>query len=389
MLNSAKNPRAALLCFAAVCFAAGPKDCLAAGPTLAEVIEAHDGAIGSIHSIDLTLKVRSVDDQKKKTYDNDWRWTKEGDNEKIAYLKQVPVEDGRANLHYMGIMVQNGRTRKRLENYDPNNPKPILPLDQGSVEAEIGPQDAKLYGWFIHPDVILGLKLELGTSGVSRALSEVIRENSGASMKQAQLDSRPVFQIILPSPLQKPKVKPQEKPAFFEVFVDPKINYMIRKIIVHANASNSGKSYVTSFDMSSFKDFGNGVFVPTSILFSMGQGDGSNLVPVWRGEVEVLSVNEKLPESAFELAFPANCQVIVRPPEGGKVVRQLWGPDDRPVFTFHNKRELKTFVASLEASRKAGAWRLYTIYSFLAITALFVLVVAVRKVGPRLKGGRN
>jgi hypothetical protein len=113
-------------------------------PTLADVVSAHEVALGSIHKMELTMRHdnRSFASRKPLSEPDSWtgHWAKDGSTQRIRYRTKPAVRsDGFPDGIY--DFLADDREVRMLWSWDPDAPQKITPLNQGSLSAQISPRD--------------------------------------------------------------------------------------------------------------------------------------------------------------------------------------------------------------------------------------------------------
>lgn len=329
---------------------------VASGKTAPEVrrlAEANASAVDLIQSVDLTSeRTRDLPRQSppaKGLRQSTWRWSKQGSVERVRYRYHDLDPDSRGLPRNLGDLIQDGRSRKSLLNWDPKHPQAITPVQQGTVRATVEPQTPELPGWFADPAVSLCMRLSYSARDRPRLLAELVRQSPRVILKgKERVRGHETWRIFLEHPGIRGKRNPDD---YFEVFLDPAVNFMISRVITRRGGIKTTEGdtvWTTTTDVLSFRDCGQGVFIPVEteeiVLDSRYKDD----VPlfVYHESVSGLVVNQELPPDALDFKFPKYAQVRFLPPVKGKVKAQLWGDDDKPILDINGSRDLMKYMVT-------------------------------------------
>lgn len=279
-------------------------------PDVSVLVESNRSAIESIRAIDVKLAFtmhQLVGPPEAAREEGEpkvwlWRWTKRGDLERVRYQFDYIKPTAPGQTMNLGDMIQDGRTRKVLTNWDPANPQPITPMHPGTVTAMVLPQTPEPMGWFPDPATILNIKLLMNGADTPRSLAEVVKVAPNPVVKgRARVGEYDTWHLHA----DQPATEATPKGSYFDVYLDPAANFMIRKVVAHTEAERmpGGMSLTTDFitEVVEFRDCGEGAFVPVRIE-QRSFGGGSN--SVMRVRTEDLVVNRELPSDALDFRFP-------------------------------------------------------------------------------------
>ncbi len=374
------------LCSVPALAAGQVKELPSSTPSALALAEANESAIGLIHSADLVIDIsvdrvrglpaRNENEQMKRS----WRWSKRDDVERIRYrYDYLRPEDGLpVNI---GDMIQDGRTRRTLLNWDPTNPQKIEPLNNGTVKARVEPQTPRLPGFFAHPSVFLGLRMQLNSQDLALTLAELVRASPRAEVRgKVRIHGYDTWRIFVEHPNNS---GPKSDGSFYEVFVDPAVNFMVRRVEAHDRATTVDKlkvsPYTYSREIQEFHDCGGGVFVPTRFEDqSLGDGRAAPSM-VLHGDVRNLTVNVELPPDALDFAFPKHVLVRFLPPVNGKAKKSLWGDNDTPILEVHKAQDLVEYTRRLSPASRASSVLVFVLAN-IAIAFAIIAILSYRKV---------
>ncbi len=317
--------------------------CLVAAidPECQALIDAHSQTLELIRTIQVKLVTRIVAGkiESRKQVNEIW-WSRDGQRERIRRVSDMlnPTADGRPR----GISdaLLDGDTYKWLRNWDPKSPQKITPVDQGTVRAMVGPQTG------INPAGLApshALLFEV-YPGPRRTLHELAEVSPTVTCKgKVQVDGRELWLISLETPEETTATTTKR---YFDVYLDPRAGYMVRKVVMTAPRVLLGDGTTTKDrdvnEVVDFKDLGGGIFVPTKITTKAGPPGnlGTEMV------VTSIKVNEPIPPETFEMEWPKYAAVHYYPPVDGKLKMEVWG-DGKSLREFHGPTDLRAFEAEL------------------------------------------
>ncbi len=327
-------------------------------PTLADVVSAHEAALGSIHKIELTMRHdnRSLASGKPLSEPDSWtwHWANDGSTQRMRFRTEPAVRsDGLPDGIY--DLLADDREVRMLQNWDPDAPQKITPLNQGSLSAQISPRD-RGSPFVVNPEKHLLWRFDFDVVGESWSLGDLVRESGVAELAgKADIDGHPTWHIrVLDT-----KSGGTVMPGFgFDIFVDPAVNFFVRRVIEHhrdikqeINGVEETYPIDVTRTVTTFHDAGGGVFVPTSMKFRAVSGSSDRREMVCETSVTDLKVNEDLSPGALDFRFPEDALVIYSPPLSPTRQRVvLWGPDNLPRKEITNSHDIPGFEEALRQS---------------------------------------
>jgi hypothetical protein len=350
------------------------------GTDVKKLADANVSTFKLIYAIDLKLErfIESPRDTptRKGRLHSSWRWSMQGEQERIRYRHSDVQPDSRGLPTNLGDMLIDNRMRKILLNWTPESPQSLAPLEQGTVDAYVEPRTPESPAWFADPASFLCLRLCLSAADRPRLLTDLVRESPRVLFKGKELiGNHETLRIYLEHPGIRGKRVPGND---FEVFLDPSANFLIRRLICHQTmtvAKERDTERVTTIDVITFKDCGHGVFVPTEIEERFTDPRLKDDVPLYvmRERVSDLTVNQELPEDALNFRFPKYAQVRFFPPVRGRVKAQLWGDDDKPILDIDSPRDLLKFAATTPSSTSwSVSWFEWTLIACALVVIAFM-----------------
>ena len=320
-------------------------------PTLADVVSAHEAALGSVHTIELTMRHKNRCFASGKPVaepdSSTWHWAKSGSTQRMRFRTEPAV---RSNGWPEGIydLLADEKEVRMLRNWDADAPQKITPLNQGSVSSRISPRD-RCSPFVADPEQILLWRFHFDTVGESWSLGDLVRESGAAELVgKTNIDGHPTWHIRVVDPKSGGAVMP----GFgFDLFVDPAVNFFVRRVIEHhrdVKQEINGVEETFPIDVTrtvtTFRDVGGGVFVPTAMEFRVVSGSSDQREIACETSVTDLKVNEDLSPGALEFQFPEDALVVYSPPllpTRQRVV--LWGPDNLPRKEITNSGDIPGF----------------------------------------------
>ena len=327
-------------------------------PTLADVVSAHEAALGSIHKIELTMRHDNRYFASGKPLSEPdswtWHWAKDGSTQRMRFRTEPAVRsDGLPDGIY--DLLADDREVRMLQNWDPDAPQKITPLNQGSLSAQISQRD-RGSPFVANPEKHLLWRFDFDVVGESWSLGDLVRESGVAELAgKADIDGHPTWHIRVLDPKSGGTVMP----GFgFDIFVDPAVNFFVRRVIEHhrdikqeINGVEETYPIDVTRTVTTFHDAGGGVFVPTSMKFRAVSGSSDQREMACETSVTELKVNEDLSPGALDFRFPEDALVIYSPPLSPTRQRVvLWGPDNLPRKEITNRHDIPGFEAALRQS---------------------------------------
>jgi len=311
---------------------------LAAGidPQCQALIDAHSQMLDRIRTIEVQYTVDFIDGTDFKAAST-W-WSRDGRRERIRRVAPSigPTSDGRPR----GIsdLLMDGATYKSLRNWDPENPQKITPSRQGTVRAFVAAQTNTNVG-VLAPSQQLLFEVD---DRPRRTLAELASVSPRVTYKaKVEVDGRELCLISLETPEETTATTTKR---YFDVYLDPRAGYMIRKLVVNAprimrSNGEIGKNYHVH-EVVEVKEFGDGIFMP--IRIRIGTADE------WVTEFAVKSVkiNEPIADETFEMRWPKYAVVVHQSLGGGLAKAELWG-DGEVLREIGEETDLKDLEAEL------------------------------------------
>lgn len=303
-------------------------------PQCQAAIDANAQSLDLIRTIQITSDIVSIKDPTAVVCEVSW--SRDGRKERIGRVSKTNVK---ASVD----VVLDGDTSKALFNWFPETR--ITPTNQNGVGAQIGPRTGFAVAGL---SPALQLRFEVDVSP-RRTLSELAKVSPTVTCKgKVTLDGRDLWLINLETPEETTKTTSKQR---FDVYLDPSVGYLIRKIVVHSDdllPNGKIETYSHAHEVLEFRDFGDGVFVPTLIR----NGD----LGAWQTNVVVTSVkvNEPIPPETFEMIWPKFVLVMSPPAANGDARYEVWG-DGKPLRAFQGNADLQAFEAELRRDPRLAA----------------------------------
>jgi hypothetical protein len=343
---------------------------------LDELVAAHESAVGLVRAIDMTIDVHRLSKNGKRDvpplHNYTLRWSMEGELERQQYRNHAgQITNSRGEPTNLGDLFQDGTTTKIMLNWDPEDPQPINPHQQGTLNCWYEPQGTgPAAGGFYHPrEQFAMFRIQTQTRDRRRTLSEIVSASPRVSLEGSTrvgiLDTQ---KIVIDHPESAPGG------AFagvvIEVFLDPSVNFLIRKMVIrHQDGATTGDLIIVR-EVNEFADYGDGVFVPIEMIFTMYAPevfDGPTYESRW--VARDVTVNAELPADTFSFRFPDQALVKVEPPIDGRRTVYLWGPDGLPL------REINGFM---DLGPIPGSGSAFFVSFGLTLLLLLVAVFVIR-----------
>jgi len=363
-------------------------------PTLADVVSAHESALGLIHSIELTLSHESQyfagGKQALEPHSWSWHWVQCGSTERIRYRTQPSSRDNGLPEGIYDFLADRNEVRM-LRNWDPSDPQEITPLDQGSVSAVIRPRD-RTPPFVADTERFLLWQFNFGANDESRSLSDLVRESGTAELVgKAEINGHATWHIRVVDPKAGGKFLSRWG---FDIFVDPAVNFNVRRVIEHHQDVRqliNGIEETFPIDLTrtvlSFRGAGDGVFVPTAMEYRLVASTSDGREEVTSTSVSNLKINEPLSPGALDFQFPEHALVIYSPPQTPTQQRVvLWGAANMPSKEIKGAVDLPGFEeaqkkaqqqpgmnGTVQPFRREGSWLL--IANILGIVVLCVIYI--------------
>jgi hypothetical protein len=229
---------------------------------------------------------------------------------------------------------------RSLKSFDPDRPPPDGLEALSPTTGIIAPKGADNSALGINP------KRYLLVEFMAEGKDDLSLEDYLRTCRRVELRATPST-----SPRHCYEIAAEEAQWSQTISVDPRANFMVRRLERRPNSSNKSVAGFAISEVVEFQDTGGGVFLPTKIVDRIKFPNG---IRVTRLDSKVLSVNQPLPDDAFEIKFSDGLFVIDS--LAGKF--HVWGPDDKPRMTFetaadYQKWAMPGFIAAeLEFKRR-------------------------------------
>ena len=329
------------------------------------VLDAHERALGLIHSLDLRIDVQGWDNvgprvKQGRTEILSARWSRKGTLERIRTELHGRQRDEKGRPVNLADIFRDGSKTRILRNWDPADPQPITPRHQGTVSAYVEDQTASVGDH--DPACSLLLAFPLGGSYPARhTLADLVRQAPKVHfLNRIPQDGGELWQIRLDHPGR--DGQPAPAGSYVDVVLDPAANYLAQRLTVHIASQQvvdfeSRQRRTVSVDMITeikrFHSCGDGVFFPIESEYRFVRSDHKSPTMVSTFSVKDLRVNEPLAADAFDFRFPEHA-IVVHKPVNGVPKRQLWGGDNQPIRTITSMKDLHPFVSGSRSGRWIG-----------------------------------
>lgn len=309
--------------------------------TLGEIARANSAAVAAIQSLDLDLRFFESKGSGPSVETDHVIYRIQGDRERMILdrLTMPTTEEG----DRMGYRDESHGLDgfKSIIGYDPSRPPQLGEITLSRAFGTLGPR-------FVGPRrptsiPRLQLLFEVAFAKDAWTLRELIASSHAKLLAGPSTSPRRCHEIEVNRP-----------GVAFKISVDPAANFMIRRVETILNPGTHSKP--SSFlEVESFRDSGDGVFLPTLISGEEYEADGGTVKI--RRECKIVSCNKPLPSDLLEPTFPDWLPVIDQ--RSGKI--HYWGPGDKPRLTFGSAEEQREWwlprVAKAKAYRARSARR--------------------------------
>lgn len=325
--------------------------------TLSDLVSANQQALDLIDRIELEVTTIERNFLRGRPFGepatSTWAWARDRTRERTRFStgEAAPLDSAQG----FNDWFLDGDKLYLLQNWDPSNPQTITPNDQRGVRARIVPRTRKPLGRDVARFLLW--KVALDISDDSRTLSELVRESPNSALVGPSIcEGHSVWHIRA----QHPGVDGTPRENFiFDIYIDPSVNFHIRRVVEHHEGFEldvDGRTETYSMDITrtvkSFRDFGDGVFVPESVLGDVAAHTSDERRTELATSVEVKHVNEPLSADALDFRFPPNTLVIVGPPvtpDHQKVL--LWGAENQPLREIQSDDDLAEYATPIGPKR--------------------------------------
>jgi hypothetical protein len=351
---------------------------------LQQALDAHESALAFLQRVAFTFTCRLDYAAGSPVQRDDFitRYARDAGRERLQE-QHLENEEHTTRAGYPDRDILNdGSKRYGLLGWDPAHPKAIAPGNQNGVKGRIEPRTASP-GIFIDPWHFLLLTFGYPASDARHPLSELAKNAARVEWKgRVRIGERELLQLRAYCPGE--NSGPPDG-SYHDVFLDPSVNFLVRRLVVHAETLGSklpkGASYTptdSTTEVTEFRGFGDGVFFPTSAVFTIHHVGEREPYLQRTGAVTDLSVNQPLPKDVFDFRFPANLLVQTYPPVDGKVKTELWGPDNTPIREIRTVEEFAALagVPPTGASRgRSTTWIVLFVTMNVAVVALIAFYI--------------
>lgn len=336
------------------------------------IVAAHQSGLALIHSIDLTLELRSLADGEGDPDGPDqvWRWSRDENRERIRHRHKEPLPTDGLPTNLTDTYIEGSQLRY-LGNWDPDHPQPLTPLEQGSLRAFTEPLTRKLPGQR-DPGLQLLQTFQIPLGGPRRTLWQVVREEGAELVSAPDAMTNDLYHIRV----TKPDLSEPTNRCVLDVFLDPACGFHVRRSVVMLFEKGQPIGG-TEREVRTFQDYGNGVFFPAEAVVTAVE-PGKAPVPIWSVRVKRCQINEPIDGEAFHFVFPENAVVRHFPPVDNKVKAEIWGPDNKPRQTVAGFESLGQTLEE-KGIFHLSPWRIGMIVANLAIIIAIGYWIARRR----------
>lgn len=289
--------------------------------TIAQLIARNSGAFNNLESCEIKTLERSTDSDTMKTrdlYSTHLRRNKEHYRCTSVFMGH---EDSELSEPWASDEYRGANGLVALRHYDPKQQRTSENLR--SVQAFTGTQKNKNLPVYMDPmqQLPFGVYIDSNFYKLNELESKIQIKNAP---NKSNCDC---YELIGDVNGKK-----------FTVYIDPKLNYQIRKFEICYNLENYNLMFQAEcFD---YKNFGNEIYL-TSRITTISKYSAKNITKtvVTTKDIEIISVNKELEQVNFKVAIPEGVQGF----DYDSSRYFIWG-NDKPSKTFKDGKEIAEWV---------------------------------------------
>lgn len=340
---------------------------LSSDPLIQAVVDAHESSRLLIHELDVTLEIWDQAfigsmAEKPPIQTGIWRLSKSNTCERIRNRDFFLDDTGNRTEQsdWFSDLFHDGTQRRLLFRWNPENPPVITPTEQHGVRGVEESETGFLPGAVGDPQLMLLMVFRNARdpSDPRRTLSEFIKASPHVNAVKEESG-------VVRLDISHSGTDPEHQSASFQVYVDPKAGFMVRTVVEqYPNGKwygENGRNELIPIkwvrEVSKFREFEGGVFFPIETELRIYRTDRQEPTSVVRCVATRIVVNEKLPVDALDFRFPEHLLVQL-PPVNGKSALKLWGPNNSPIDTITDGRQLAKYAGGLQVGHRSEAERL-------------------------------
>lgn len=289
-----------------------------------------------------------------------WRWSRAQDKTRVLIDTNIVSPDGWAVNKTDTLFDRKKKVSMGVQGWDPDRPlpRPLKVLDPGRVNAGIDESylpghflsDSGMVGHLLHFVFSVPIHPEIIAPRTPYVLDEFVGLASRADYDEVEDENRTLIRLRLHwDPLYD---------RFTDIFIDPAAGHLVRKVTQPLNLTTTPSSSMVS-TVTEFREFDDGVVIPMKVMIKMyadSQGDAKTLSMEGTAAVEEVTVNNSLPQDAFDFQFPENALVKIGPPKDGKTRMVLWGPNNRPRQEIYSAEDIQALARAEALAPRRRLW---------------------------------
>ena len=330
--------------------------------TLDEVVKANAASIAGINSLVVRVKQsRSISGgavEPLKPID-EYQYWKQGEEERMTfeYLGRpvVPNPENKDNQAYSD--ASNGPSGFReITGCDPRSPPKLGEYSLSGAQGILEDRKTTVQPFRTRPDY--DLLMTVFTAPDYLSLRDLVEAHPSSKLIATPANS----------PRHCYEVEVSWSEGWRRVSVDPAVNFMIRR--EEYGLSGTANAQPSFVEAESFRDCGDGAFIPTRILAKARMENGKELRLLT--EVEVVSCNTPIPPEELQVVFPDWLIVVDR--KTGKT--HNWGPEDKPRQTFDSVEEHRKWLEPRRNKAKSELYSRPSPYRWVLVAGAITVILA-------------
>jgi hypothetical protein len=349
-----------------------------------ELVAAHDGTFELLHSGDFVVRTRQIEEIDVDRYLDvaECRMRFSGERQRLT---QVLLAKPRPEVGFYTDAYSDGKTQWMLHDYDRTKPLRITPLRQHGAGGSITTVNPGVRAVFSPLEsMLLHMHLGPGSPSTGKLLRQFVAAFPRAEVAgQETVEGDACWKLRLSGPA--PSLGLSDAGDFVELMVAPSLGFRVKQKITNrarfpgfdlTGQSITIENYRTRVVVKRFREFAPGLFLPLESEAWVEKGGQVNQFPVARCDFQVNSVNEPIPEEAFQFEFPEYLRVADLREGSDKLKLYIWDKGNKPGVQFTSTNDLTQFE---HLERPASGWKAWAGGIAVLVAAAALGTLAYRK----------
>ena len=289
--------------------------------------------------------------------------------------------DDKGNIVDVDLMTEFFYDRERffvLHDIEPKMDRlsrGTTPVDSKGLSCILDDRHPKYSFAVAHPQIpsfVFMKTIGLGRKDVPRTLAELANEWNVTLENQ---EDRKTGELVHLHAIPKNEDDQRYMGTSFEIFLDPSVGFLIKKIIINDPPKNKLAGLELDFSAVSevveFFSFGNGIYFPKTIVKKPLSDDSI----IMRYHVGKIALNRDVDTVALDFTLPENLLVALAPVvDDGYTKVAVWGPKNKPKLVLNDEEEYSSFMKRYEEEQATNRYELPVAKRLSLIRWVFILL---------------